>query len=192
MKPRPSPIFRVAVAFLLFCLLASAQAQTHMHSASGMAFPDKIGAFVRVGEKHFEEKYPGVGSAYHYRSAAGTLATVYVYTAGAPKIPDTIEDPVMHKLRLSTIDEIVRYAKSQGSRIEHKYQGTIPVQIGKPNKEVRVLVDGFAVHYPDRVGDTQLWLWTARRHFIKIRASDNRNVEQTIAFGKEVVKLSYQ
>ncbi len=181
-------LFTVFIGLLLG-LTSLAQAESQTHPASGMVFPDNIGAFQRISVKHFEPQNPGLGSAYGYRSGVGTTATVYVYTAGLSNIPPTVDHPVMAKLREQTIGEIKQFAQSKGTSVNHTLTGTIPIKIDN-GKDVRVLFDGFDLLYPDGKVDTQVWLWTARGHIMKIRMTKNADADQTIAFAKAVVGLS--
>ena len=95
----------------------------------------------------------------------------------------------MAKLREQTIGEIKQFAQSKGTSVNHTLTGTIPIKIDN-GKDVRVLFDGFDLLYPDGKVDTQVWLWTARGHIMKIRMTKNADADQTIAFAKAVVGLS--
>ena len=184
--------FRFATVFfgLLVGLSSSVFAESVIHAASGIVFPDALGAFKRVSAQNFEPKYPGMGSAYGYRSSVGTMATVYVFTAGISPIPSTVDEPVMAKLREQTNSEIRQHAQSRGALVQHRLKGMIPVKI-KNGSEVRVLFDGFEFLYGDGNNeDSQVWLWPARGHIVKIRMTRNLSPEQTLEFARSVIALA--
>ncbi|MBS1170544.1 MAG: hypothetical protein H6R01_1462 [Burkholderiaceae bacterium] len=161
-----------------------------VHAASGIAFPEVVGAFKYIGARHFEAQHPGLGSAYGYRSGFGTTATVYVYTAGLKDIPTSVDHPSMSRLREQTKNEIRQHGQSRGALVHQSHDGALPIKLNN-GSEVRVLFDRFEfIHGNGDNEDNMLWLWTARGHVVKIRMSDNRSTEQSLDFVKAVLALS--
>ncbi|MBS1188036.1 MAG: hypothetical protein H6R04_2054 [Burkholderiaceae bacterium] len=161
-----------------------------VHAASGIAFPATVGAFKLIGARHFEAQHPGLGSAYGYRSALGTTATVYVYTGGLKEIPTSVEHPAMVRLHEQTKNEIRQHGQSRGALVHQSHDGTVPIKLNN-GSEVRVLFDRFElIHGNGNNEDSMLWLWTARAHVVKIRMSDNRSTEQSLDFVKAIIALS--
>ncbi len=161
--------FRIVALLFVAVLAHPAYGAPVAHQASGIVFPDEIAGFSRERVEDYESKQAGLGFSYAYKTSAGVIGTVYVYTAGLPAVPANIDHPVMGQLREQTIRDIEQVARSRNEVVRPGSKGTI--KVNTEAGEVAVLFDSFIVSSPHGARNTFLWLWSARGHFLKIRVT---------------------
>ena len=142
-------------------------AEPYLHAPSGFECPDQVAGFTRVGIDDYESKQRGLGVACKYQVRKDLFADVYLFTAGLNTVPADISDPVMLQLRGQTVSEIEQYAQSRGEQSRKVNATTLTVQTDRG--PVQVFYDSFVISSPNGARNTWMWLWTARKHVMKIR-----------------------
>jgi hypothetical protein len=170
-----------------------AQAEPVVNPATGIELPDEIGKFQRVSVIDHESQQAGLGYSYEYKASAGWRASVYIYTAGLPAVPQSIEEPAGRTLRDQSIREMEQFASSRGQRLTHEL--SLKVTEHTEAGEIPFFLDGFIVRVQEAPWNTYLVLWCARGHFIKIRMTRYLYGDVDISpksFYETILKLSVQ
>jgi hypothetical protein len=187
-------LFRIWFLVGLGCAVPAVLAEPVVHQRTGISFPDEIAGFERIGVKDFEALRPGFGFSYVYRTADGVTASVYVYTAGLPRVPDDLAHPVFAFVREQTVREVLQVAQSRGESARATWEETI--KVSSQRGEVPVLSDGFIISAPAGPRNSFVWLWPARGHFIKIRmtseAAGERDARQIRLFCESMVRRTVE
>jgi len=184
--------FHIA-AYVVLLLSNAASAASVLHQASGITFPDVIAGFERTDIKDYESTAPGAGFQYSYHAKAGGVASVYVYTEQIKKMPTDVRHQMFGKIREQTASEIGRFAEMSGASVT-KIDDSI-LHVGTKNGTTAVMAVSFIIQKKDEITtNTQLWIWVARNHLLKIRltrkAESDFTAKQAYDFLEEMVRLS--
>ena len=162
---------RFICVFLLAALAASTRlvaADPYRHDASGFECPDELAGLTRVRVDNYENEHPGLGIACKYRLLGDLFADVYIYTAGLKVVPSDVTHPSMSALRAQTVKEIEEFAQSRGEHVRKLNEAIIQVDTG--GGPISVFYNSFVITSTNGAArNTWLWLWTARKHVMKIR-----------------------
>lgn len=183
----------IFLALAIFLMASVVTAEPIVNVGTGVAFPDSIAGYERIGVNDFESKKPGLGFSYVYRSAEGVTASIYVFNLQQAQIPSDIEAPLITAVRKATADDIAQVAAAKGYSAKSTFTTIVPVNTNMG--VAKVTFDMFRIPAPFG-GNTFTWIWPARNYIFKVRLTPSTSAEINTQlmqqFYQAVVRLSIE
>lgn len=161
-------------ALLLCCLATLGQAAT-FEPAIGVTLPDDIAGLAMKHREVFPQKELGVGLAYE-RDGSPLLATVYIYTGGAPSIPSDLEAPLVRQQFEKVMGELT-YWDGKGT-VRLGPGGGMPALTAFAGCGPQFITRKFEIDLPDGTLTSATYLTVMKNNFVKLRVSHKKNNPQ--------------
>jgi hypothetical protein len=173
---------------LVFVCLSQARGEVR-HADSGIRFPDRIGQFERLGSENHEALAAGLGVSYRYSgraSAKGCEVVIYIYNLKVREVPSDLQHPMLSQIRHLARLEIAQQGERESWSLRPIFADVLAVD--HPQGLFKAFFDGFAMDARlETKGGAQVApgeesrgrsrgyqfaaVWSAKNHFVKLKAS---------------------